>query len=35
MTKSAFYKVYYKFAFTIKVIEDVVSFFSDIACKTD
>ena len=34
MTKSAFQKVYYKFTFTIGVIEDAVSSFSDIACKT-
>ena len=34
MTESAFDKVYHKFTFTIKVIEDAVTFFSDIACKT-
>ena len=33
MTKSAFQKVYYKFTFTIRVIEDAVSSFSDIALK--
>ena len=34
MTESAFHKVYYKSQFEIKVIEDTVRFFSDIACKT-
>ena len=34
MTNSAFHKVYYKFTSTIKVVKDVVSFFSNIACKT-
>ena len=33
MTNSAFHKVYYKFTFTIKVIEDAVSSFRVIACK--
>ena len=34
MTESAFRKVYYKFTFTIKVIEDVASCISNIASKT-
>ena len=34
MTENAFHKVYYQFTVTIKVVEDAVSFFSDIACKT-
>ena len=33
MTNSAFHKVYYKFTFTIKVIDDAVSSFRVIACK--
>ena len=33
MAKSAFRKVYYQLTYTIKVIEDAVSFFSVIACK--
>lgn len=34
MTKSAFCKVYYKFTFKTKVIEDAVSSFSDAVCRT-
>ena len=34
MKESAFHKVYYKFTFAIKVTEDTVSLFSDVACKT-
>ena len=34
MTKSAVHKVYYQFTFTVKVVEDAVSFFSDITRKT-
>ena len=33
MGKSAFHKVDYQLTYTIKVIEDAVSFFSVIACK--
>ena len=33
MGKSAFHKADYQLTYTIKVIEDAVSFFSAIACK--